>query len=133
MDVPFTPTNQHEIPAAPGAYALLLHLAKPVRLDLKSVPVRSLPGGWHIYLGSARGPGGLRSRIGRHFRRTKKSHWHIDRLTAKADTLSALAVEGGSECDLVRRLLAEDQIRCEAPGFGSSDCTTCPGHLLTIT
>ena len=38
----------------------------------------SLTEGTHVYVGSARGPGGLRARISRHLRREKKERWHVN-------------------------------------------------------
>jgi Uri superfamily endonuclease len=40
--------------------------------------------GYYAYVGSAHGPGGLRSRINRHLIKEKKSVWHIDYLREEA-------------------------------------------------
>ncbi len=128
----YTAGSVEKIPDAPGAYALALHLANPVDLDLKSVAAERVRAGWHIYVGSARGPGGLRARLRRHFRKDKKVHWHIDRLTVTALEMCAAVTGDSIECELVARLLAAGGLTCETPGFGSSDCLTCPGHLLTL-
>ena len=84
------------------------------------------PGGY-LYCGSAKGPGGLKARIARHLRTDKKPHWHVDRLTAAALKVTAWAYVGGDECALVRALAP---LPHPIPGFGSSDCPTCPSHLL---
>jgi Uri superfamily endonuclease len=117
-------------PNEAGAYALALRLDGPVAIN-QGGDTHCLVPGWFVYLGSARGPGGLRARIRRHFRRDKPVHWHVDQLTSEPAEIAALAVPGGAECDLVARLLACGRFRVAAPGFGSSDCRRCASHLLT--
>lgn len=116
-------------PARVGSYVLLVHLPCEVvfrRAGLEHVFQR----GWFLYAGSARGPGGLRARLRRHFRADKKLHWHIDSLTTVADEIIAFAVEGARECDLASALLRTATFRPALAGFGSSDCTNCSTHLL---
>ncbi len=127
--VPVSPETVDSAPVSGGAYLLLLRLPGPVTIAIGKI-AGELPGGWYAYAGSARGPGGIRARLRRHFRRDKRLHWHIDRLTTLADRLSAFAVPGGNECAL-RRLVADSGLGAVAiPGFGSSDCAACPAHLL---
>lgn len=114
--------------AGPGAYALVLHLAVPIRFE-RLGRAASLSG-WFVYAGSARGGGGIRARLGRHFRRDKSIHWHVDGLTNAADRMTALVLPHGSECDIVDRLLRSGRFEPAFPGFGSSDCRHCPAHLL---
>ena len=116
-------------PAEPGAYALVIGTGRPVRLVVKGREFRIGPG-IHVYAGSARGPGGLRARIARHFRRDKAVRWHVDRLTGVAACVAAVAVPGGRECAIAAALAAGGRFAFAAPGFGASDCRTCPGHLL---
>ena len=40
--------------------------------------------------------------------------------------------EDGEECNLVERL-AGAGASAPIPGFGGSDCRTCPAHLLAVT
>lgn len=119
-----------ELPSAPGAYLLLLELRSGTTLDLAGFRGAYVPAGRYLYAGSARGPGGLRARIARHLRRTKKPHWHTDRLTKAAETVLAFPIPGGRECTLVQTLLDSGKYRHPLPGFGSSDCRTCASHLL---
>lgn len=117
------------VPATAGAYVLAIAL--PVRVSLR---VRgrlvTVPTGAYVYCGSARGPGGLQARLGRHLRSDKAASWHIDRLTVRADRMEPWPVVGGSECALVTALLATGAFEAPVPGFGSSDCRSCPSHLL---
>jgi Uri superfamily endonuclease len=117
------------LPAAPGAYLLLIALAEPLELEIRSLGHATLAPGRYLYAGSARGPGGIRARVSRHFRKEKARHWHVDHLTAVAAELTAFPVPDGSECALVEAVLA-DGWRTALPGFGSSDCRRCAGHLL---
>jgi Uri superfamily endonuclease len=119
------------IPAEPGAYILFMRLDKALPLDINRFSGLLLEPGRYAYCGSARGPGGLRARVGRHFSRCKTMRWHVDRLTMAATVDSVHLQPGGAECTLVRRLMS---LGATAPvmGFGSSDCRRCPAHLLAL-
>lgn len=112
-----------------GAYALVLYFTRPVTFVHQGRSCTLGPG-WLVYAGSAYGPGGVGARLRRHFRQDKKQHWHVDRLTTRADSLAAFALEGGSECAVVHRLLASGEFSVPIDGFGSSDCPSCRAHLL---
>ena len=112
-----------------GAYALMIELADPVRFSRKAMGSAVLQGSL-IYAGSANGPGGMKARLNRHFRKEKSIRWHVDELTTRAARISALALSGGCECEIVRRLIASGKFAPAMQGFGSSDCSACPAHLL---
>jgi Uri superfamily endonuclease len=87
--------------------------------------------GWHIYIGSALGSGGL-ARLDRHIAlardHDKRPKWHVDYLLTDHRfslryTISA-STEGRLECPLALTL-GEPCV----PSFGCSDCR-CPSHLL---
>jgi histidyl-tRNA synthetase len=101
-------------------------------LAIRGLPAATLPAGWYIYAGSARGPGGIRARLGRHLGPGKGAHWHIDTLTQAAVARRGFPIPGGEECALVRALLARPGTRIPVPGFGSSDCRSCASHLLAV-
>lgn len=121
------------IPDAGGAYVLGLRLGEEVPVALTRPAPGSLMPGWYLYMGSARGSGGIRARVKRHFRQGKKLHWHIDRLTAVSAEMAALAVAGGYECDLVGKLLDHPRFEVAVAGFGNTDCRLCESHLLAAT
>ena len=121
------------VPSAAGAYALLIELARPLRLTIATLAPVTMAAGSYLYLGSARGPGGIRARVARHLRRGKKLHWHVDHLTARGRITRILSVPGGSECRLVQRALRLDSVTVPVVGFGSSDCRRCPAHLLRLS
>lgn len=113
-----------------GAYLLALRLIGTSETPGSLGGAQALEPGWYLYAGSAWGGGGLKARVGRHFRKEKKRHWHIDHLTMGAADITALAVPDGKECDLVAKLLETGHFRIAMPGFGSSDCRRCESHLL---
>lgn len=121
------------LPVVPGAYLLLIRLATPLSLAIRTLPLAILQPGWYLYAGSAYGPGGIRARVARHLRRDKRVHWHVDRLTASAAEILACAAPGAAECALVAALLSRPDVEAPVPGFGSSDCRACPSHLLVLT
>ena len=134
---PPVPTPE-DLPAAPGSYLVLAYLAAPLPLSGR-LAGHVLPAGWHVYAGSARGPGGLRARLGRHLQREKRPRWHIDQLTTRADALCALPFPDApdapapTECTLIANLLESGAFAPPVPGFGSSDCRACPAHLLVYS
>ena len=122
-------STNNQIVKAPGAYALLLRLAVPIRFSRSGIAGASLSG-WYVYAGSARGSGGIRARLRRHFRQDKTIHWHVDELTNASAQMAALAIPDGSECEIVERLQQSGLFVPALAGFGSSDCRRCMAHLL---
>lgn len=84
----------------------------------------------YAYVGSAQGPGGLRSRIGRHLEKGKRRHWHIDYLREHAEIDRIWVIDGSRrlECAVAARLSAL-AAASPVPGFGASDCR-CGSHLV---
>jgi Uri superfamily endonuclease len=90
--------------------------------------------GWHIYVGSARGPGGL-ARVNRHrdlaLARDRPPAWHVDHQLLSPSFSLHHVVCGPSEEDL-ECALAGTLGRGGVPSFGSSDCS-CGSHLFHRT
>ncbi|RXE56852.1 endonuclease III [Methanoculleus taiwanensis] len=113
-----------------GVYCLLFR-NRPGEIRVGSLGSVPFAGGWHCYVGSALGSGGL-ARAERHVRlsreRDRSPRWHVDYLLLDPRfTLSAIVsapTSRGVECDLAR-LISE----CPVPGFGCSDCR-CRSHLF---
>lgn len=113
-----------------GVYCLLFR-NRPGEIRVGSLGTVSFAGGWHCYVGSALGSGGL-ARAERHVRlsrqRDRSPRWHVDYLLLDHGfTLSAVVSASTSrrvECDLAR-LIGE----CPVFGFGCSDCR-CRSHLF---
>ncbi|MBE9554023.1 MAG: GIY-YIG nuclease family protein [Proteobacteria bacterium] len=125
------PDAAAELPGEPGAYVLLIRLDSELTLDMPSFRGKSLMPGLYAYCGSAYGPGGIRARVSRHLRGGKPLRWHVDRLTAAGRVEQVGILVAGRECDLATELLATGGLQA-LPGFGSSDCRTCAGHLLHL-
>ena len=125
-----TPADTDRMPADAGAYLLAIRIDAPLAIDRPRLGAPVLPPGCYLYAGSARGPGGLRARVGRHFRRDKPCRWHVDSLTLACGDIAALLVADGDECILVSTLLDSQRFQSALPGFGSSDCRRCESHLL---
>lgn len=68
------------LPAAPGTYVLRLRLDHPAQVRVGALGRGAFPAGWYLYVGSARGPGGLAARVGRHRQGGRRRHWHLDYL-----------------------------------------------------
>ena len=124
------------LPARPGTYALVFHVREEQVIQVGRLGALRLTPGYYVYVGSARGPGGLAARVRRHLRTDKRSHWHIDYLTARVPPsriVFSTHPEDG-ECLWVTRLLGEDRTYVPIRGFGNGDCHHgCPAHLLKVT
>lgn len=91
--------------------------------------------GTYLYVGSARGPGGLSGRLAHHEAiaqgANKPKRWHIDCLLALGDLQKIFfaKTDRSMECALAQELAkrAEPVIA----GFGSSDCC-CKTHLFRM-
>ena len=90
--------------------------------------------GWHVYVGSALGPGGL-ARLQRHLRlaqsRDKRPKWHVDYLSVSPEFRLRFAVSAATdeplECTIAQIIAFHGGEGI--PGFGCSDCS-CPSHLF---
>ena len=120
-----------DLPPLPGAYALLIGSVGTVTVPIGGKTAR-LPPGAYLYCGSAKGPGGIRARVGRHLKARKALRWHVDRLTAAGGIRGVIVAPDGDECDLFNRFRAIAGCTVPVAGFGSSDCCRCPAHLLRM-
>jgi Uri superfamily endonuclease len=112
------------LPAGPGVYALLMHLPERTERRIGALGACRLEPGWYLYVGSARGAGGLRARVGRHLRRVgKRPHWHMDRLrpAVRIHAVWWTAAKTAEECAWVRAVAGLRGARAVLPGFGAGD------------
>ena len=125
-----------KLPEARGAYALVLRMERPALLRVGALGEASFPAGVYVYLGSARGPGGIQARLGRHLRGSSRPRWHVDYLRAVAVPVAwAVTTDPAPglpwECAWSQRLAALPEAWIPLPGFGASDCRQgCPAHLI---
>jgi Uri superfamily endonuclease len=128
-----TSSEAHEIPDTGGTYALLLACPQSRKLRIGRLGDRRIPRGWFIYVGSAFGPGGLKSRCLRHLRPLRRLHWHIDYLRPAA----SLQGIWFSADPVPREHLWAETIAgmpgagIPIPRFGASDCR-CRSHLFHL-
>ena len=126
----YSPGNKENLPREKGTYILILRLSSPARVRT-AYGFTTVGPGIYAYVGSAFGPGGLRSRILRHWRRDKRVHWHIDWITTAkgCEHVGALVfVEERTESELARKLSSRFP---SVPGFGASDSEE-DSHLFKI-
>lgn len=83
--------------------------------------------GIYFYVGSAQR--NLSARLERHSRKSKPLHWHIDYLSAKAEMLGAITIDGSQELECKVAQDLGEIFELVIPGFGASDCR-CDGHLF---
>ncbi len=113
-----------------GIYCLIFE-NQACRLEIGKKGEFSFPAGFHIYVGSALGPGGLK-RVTRHINlsrnKNRKPSWHIDylHLDSSFRLVSAVCASTSArlECSLASRI-GGDSIS----GFGCTDCK-CGSHLF---
>ena len=113
-----------------GVYCLVLFNGS-CTIQVGALGNLAFPGGWHVYTGSAQGPGGL-IRVQRHINltRSQKStkRWHIDYMLGNQGvtlltTLCACTTQP-VECKLAKAIGG-----IPVMGFGCSDCH-CGSHLF---
>ncbi|HMA05960.1 MAG TPA: DUF123 domain-containing protein [Methanomicrobiales archaeon] len=113
-----------------GIYALVFR-NRSCRLTIGSLGEVRFRRGWHVYVGSARGPGGL-ARVRRHRRlsiaRDRAPKWHVDHLLVSPFFSLHAIVCGPTGKDLECSLAGALGGGC-VPSFGSGDCA-CEGHLF---
>ncbi len=121
------------LPVSAGTYALWFWLTAPLTLSVGCLGQVRLRPGLMVYVGSARGPGGLRARVGRHLQADGSPHWHIDALTAQVPVTAVWYTQAAQrlECVWAAQLLAVPGTTIPVARFGSSDCA-CPAHLLAF-
>ncbi|WP_218042169.1 GIY-YIG nuclease family protein [Infirmifilum lucidum] len=115
-----------------GIYAMLIEIKFPLRFEFRKREVVLAPG-LYVYVGSAKGAGGIRARVARHRRKDKKVRWHVDLVTVSPHARVSGAVcakTAEPECILVP-LLEEAGFSHVIKGFGASDCKRgCASHFL---
>jgi Uri superfamily endonuclease len=118
----------------------MLNLAENQHLPGGALGVFLFPAGNYVYLGSARGPGGLQARLSRHLHGSVQLHWHIDWLREKA-TVTGFACLASIEqvapmrleCHWSQRITALPGSFIPCRGFGASDCRSgCQAHCIGL-
>lgn len=110
-----------------GTYIIILHLNNGKNIQIGKLGQFRFKKGNYAYVGSAFGPGGLKSRIKHHILPKKSYHWHIDYLNALIKEVWVSDHGEKVEHEWAKTLgeIASDNTL----GFGCSDCT-CESHLF---
>jgi Uri superfamily endonuclease len=117
-----------------GSYILWFKNKKEIAFTAGKLGTYTLQPGIYAYCGSALGSGGLKARIGRHLRKDKKIHWHIDYLTAVLPVAAVWYVQSEKRYEhlLTALLLQRKGSGVPISHFGNSDCTECESHLVYL-
>jgi Uri superfamily endonuclease len=122
----------------PGVYALVMQLdsERAIAIDKKGTQ-ETFPRGWYVYVGSARGPGGLKHRTNRHRKRResgKRMHWNVDYFREFAPIREVWFSHTESqrwEHDWAQAILKMHEASTPVVGFGASDCKWgCDSHFF---
>ncbi|MDZ7845133.1 MAG: GIY-YIG nuclease family protein [Anaerolineales bacterium] len=119
------------LPAEKGTYILILSSEGQDSFWVGKLGLMVMQTGVYYYVGSARGPGGLKARLRRHLQKSKAPHWHIDYLRQRSEILEIWFSQDPRQLEhRTAGLLAEMKGFLQPqPGFGASDCS-CPTHLF---
>ena len=120
-------------PAAGGTYVLMLECLCSGTCRVGRFGNLAVSAGRYFYVGSALGPGGLRSRLGRHVRPLARRHWHVDFLRELATVRGVWWLGDGRRLEHVwaTALARDPRFTAPVPGFGASDCH-CNAHLFRL-
>jgi Uri superfamily endonuclease len=131
----------NSIPNAPGVYILVLYLSQTTAITFNRKSSRhSFPPGWYVYVGSARGPGGLNRRVARHQRRNadgKRMHWNVDyfrELAPIVEVWYSYTRSEQMEHEWASAVSSMHGATVPVQGFGANDCRQCcPAHFFHFT
>lgn len=116
---------------SPGTYSLILEAGEARHVLVGALGAFELTPGFYVYVGSARGPGGLAARLNHHLRQTSAPHWHIDYVRRHTVIREVWYKEDASILEHQWASVMEGSTKATIPflGFGSSDCC-CRSHLF---
>lgn len=114
-----------------GSYIIALYLKTSKNIQIGKLGTFHFQKGYHAYVGSALGPGGLSARLNHHLKITNKPHWHIDYLRKETIIKEIWVSEQEDRLEHIwaEKLKGQKNASIPVPGFGSSDCR-CATHLV---
>jgi Uri superfamily endonuclease len=127
-------SNLHEAPRESGTYAIIFYCRLTAPVCIGRLGILHLHPGWYVYLGSALGTGGLRSRLKHHCGVVEKPHWHLDYVHHHLDIKEIWFQTGNrkKECAWAQYFLGRQGVAVPLRRFGSSDCK-CRSHFLSFS
>lgn len=116
-----------------GTYALLFKSPVPFHVVVGKLGPALLNSGYWIYVGSAFGPGGLRSRLSHHLKPSYRPHWHLDYIKQAMHPVEIWTTTDSikREHDWATILSGLNGATRPISGFGASDCMCC-SHLIHL-
>lgn len=113
-----------------GTYAILLRSRSSEAIEVGRWGSLRVKPGYYVYVGSAFGPGGVRARVDRHVRDSKRNHWHIDYLRSVVEPVGVWFSHAPYrlEHEWSQAFSQMEGVSCVS-GFGCSDCM-CESHLF---
>ncbi|MEE4113311.1 MAG: GIY-YIG nuclease family protein [Desulfobacteraceae bacterium] len=117
-----------------GTYALIFRCSVPFQAVVGKLGPVFLSSGYWIYVGSAFGPGGLRSRLSHHLKPSRRPHWHLDYIKSDLRPVEIWTTTDplNREHDWATLLSAGNGASRPIAGFGATDCR-CRSHLIHMT
>jgi len=111
-----------------GVYAVFFEIEEKT-VEIGALGEIEFDAGTYVYIGSAMN--GVQKRLGRHYSKEKKKHWHIDYFSLEASPIYSIvfALSSEFECVLARTVGEENK---SVKDFGASDCG-CESHLYRIS
>ncbi len=117
-----------------GSYRLYIKVSRKTAIVIGALGRQVFEKGIYVYTGSAMK--NLKQRMERHKTKEKKIRWHIDYLLdSRYSSIVGIEVfesQNREECRLNMEIAAKPDARIPVMGFGSSDCKSCPAHLIKI-
>lgn len=116
-----------------GTYALVFQCATPFDAVAGKLGPIFLATGYWIYVGSAFGPGGLRSRLNHHLKPSRRPHWHLDYIKNALRPLEIWTTTDAAQREHDWAMGFSTQRGASRPiaGFGATDCA-CRSHLIHL-
>ena len=123
-----------ELKSEQGTYVLWLYLPAAQKIQIGHFKNIFFDEGYYAYVGSAFGSGGVRARLGRHFKENKNKHWHIDYLREYCMPVGAWMTYSvvKYEHQFATILSNIKSPKVAIRGFGSTDCN-CETHLFRFS
>ena len=114
-----------------GTYMVVLKSSQREKIQIGKLGSFETCKGYYLYVGSAMGSGGVKSRLKHHSKVSKKPHWHLDYLRAETEFYEAYALCSPErrECEWAGLMAKSEAASEPLKGFGSSDCQ-CRTHLF---
>jgi len=105
-----------------------LEITNEKTIKIGSLGRKTFAKGLYAYIGSAKGPGGVKARLCRHLKGKGKTHWHIDYLRKHAIPVAYSYSCKQTEYETVKK--CGEKLEPVIEGFGASDDPKNKSHLF---